>query len=517
MRKKSFISLLLLLALITVPLFAGNFDYATALRYAILFYDANKCGPDAGVDNVFDWRDSCHLNDGADVGLDLTGGFHDAGDHVKFGLPQAYAASVLSWSMYKYKEVFQETGTYQKLLSTLKYFSDYLLKCHPDPETFYYQVGDGGEDHAYWGPPEEQTGYRPAMYVADTSNPASDVLGMTSAALTLMYLNYRDIDPGYSAHCLQAARELYQMGRNNPGYCEVSAYYISSSYYDDLAWAAAWLYIVDGDEQYLEDAERFVLERNRNGDNPLQHRWTMCWDDMYLPAIFKLYQITGKDQYKNALEYNLDYWMNSLETTPGGLKYLDNWGVLRYAMGESMLALVYYRETGNESLREFAKSQLDYVLGDNPANMSYVIGFGNRWSLHPHHRAANGYTYANGDNQKEAKHLLLGALVGGPDRNDNFIDDVNQYQYTEVAIDYNAGLVGVLAGILDDTEPGQDDVIIGDLNGDKITNSLDYVLMRRYLLNTGLNIVQKAADLNGDKIINSLDYVLLRRTLLNAN
>ena len=88
---------------------------------------------------------------------------------------------------------------------------------------------------------------------------------------------------------------------------------------------------------------------------------------------------------------------------------------------------------------------------------------------------------------------------------------------TEVAIDYNAGLVGVLAGILDDTEPGQDDVIIGDLNGDKITNSLDYVLMRRYLLNTGLNIVQKAADLNGDKIINSLDYVLLRRTLLNAN
>ena len=135
-------------------------------------------------------------------------------------------------------------------------------------------------------------------------------------------------------------------------------------------------------------------------------------------------------------------------------------------MGESMLALVYYRETGNESLREFAKSQLDYVLGDNPANMSYVIGFGNRWSLHPHHRAANGYTYANGDNQKEAKHLLLGALVGGPDRNDNFIDDVNQYQYTEVAIDYNAGLVGVLAGILDDTEPGQNDVMIGDLNGE---------------------------------------------------
>ena len=61
------------------------------------------------------------------------------------------------------------------------------------------------------------------------------------------------------------------------------------------------------------------------------------------------------------------------------------------------------------------------------------------------------------------------------------------------------------------------EVIPGDLNGDQLVDSLDYVLMRRYLLNTGLNIVQKAADLNGDKIINSLDYVLLRRTLLNAN
>lgn len=122
-------------------------DYSTALKYSIEFYDANKCGPEAAKDNVFDWRGACHTEDGSVVGIDLTGGYHDAGDHVKFGLPQAYAASILGWSYYEYKSSFSTSGSEAKMLSTLKYFTDYLLKCHPDANTFYYQVGDGQIDH----------------------------------------------------------------------------------------------------------------------------------------------------------------------------------------------------------------------------------------------------------------------------------------------------------------------------------------------------------------------------------
>lgn len=511
----------LLIVFFSVYVCAVDFDYSTALRYSIYFFDANKCGPDAAVNNIFDWREPCHLHDGHDVGLDLTGGYHDAGDHVKFGLPQAYTASVLGWSLYEYKDVFKKTGNYEKLLSTLKYFTDYLLKCHPDSNTFYYQVGDGGDDHAYWGAPEEQLGERPTLYVANASNPASDVLGLSSSALTLMYLNYRDIDSGYAEKCLQTARELYEMGENNPGYYAENAYYISYSFYDDLAWAASWLYTAEGNSQYLEDAEIFVLKSNRKGENPQINQWTMCWDNMYLPAMLRLYQLTNKDIYKNALGFNFDYWMNSLETTSGGLKYLSNWGVLRYAMAESMLAFLYYKESGNESLKEFAKSQIDYTLGKNPARMSYVIGFGDRWAKHPHHRAANGYTYANGDNQKEAKHLLLGALVGGPDQNDNYIDDVNQYQYTEVAIDYNAGLVGALAGLIDSfssNENGAGEVIKGDLNGDNNINTLDFTLLKRYVLKIidsfpGIDNIE-VADLNNDGNINSIDSITMRKYLL---
>lgn len=427
---------------------AGSFDYATVFKYSILFYDANKCGKDVAVDNYFsEWRGACHIEDGKDVGVDLTGGFHDAGDHVKFGLPQGYSAAILGWSLYEYRDVFDSTGNTTKMLSTLKYFTDYFLKSHPDANTFYYQCGEGEEDHKYWDAPEKQTYDRPTYYVADARHPASDVLGMTSAALTIMYLNYKDIDSQYADKCLKTAKELYVMGTSNPGYGGGQSFYMSSSFYDDLAFAAAWLYQVTGDEKYLEDSEKFIKNRNKKQEDPLQHKWTICWDDMYLAVFVKLSEFTGNQTYKDAVQYNLNYWKNDIRTSPGGMKYLDNWGALRYSSAASLLAMLYYKQTKDESLKTFAKSQIDYILGDNPEKMSYVIGFGSKYPTHPHHRAANGYTYAGGENSNPAKHLLTGALVGGPDMTDKYVDDVNQFQYTEVALDYNAGFVGAMAAI----------------------------------------------------------------------
>ena len=98
-------------------------------------------------DNVFPWRGECHFTDGQDVGLHRTDGFHDAGDHVKFGISQGYSAFVLGWSFYEYKEILKTQSLSPTLLSILKYFTDYFLACHPDPEIFYYQIGDGNKDH----------------------------------------------------------------------------------------------------------------------------------------------------------------------------------------------------------------------------------------------------------------------------------------------------------------------------------------------------------------------------------
>lgn len=429
---------------------AGDVDYSTAFKNSIIFFDANKCGNDVTLDNAFDWRRGpCHITDGKDVGIDLTGGYHDAGDHVKFGLPQAYAASVMGWSLYEFKDSFDATNNTAKMLGQLKYFTDYFLKSHPEPGTFYYQVGDGTEDHNYWGAPELQTGDRPTLYVANAANPASDICGETSAALTLMYLNYKDVDNDYAAECLQAAKEIYAIGRTKTGIGSFQHFYQSTSPADDMAWGGAWLYEATRDEKYLIDAKSFALEKNSRQEDPLKNKWTMCWDNMYLAAHVKLAELTGDAMYKNSVEFNLDYWLDSVFKTPGGLYVLDYWGVLRYAAAECMVAQIYYKQNPDKRYLNFAKSQMDYILGKNPANMSYEIGFGTRWSKYVHHRAAQGgQGYADNADKTPAKYVILGALIGGPDKTDTFKEDVNEYQYTEVAIDYNAGFVGALAGVV---------------------------------------------------------------------
>jgi endoglucanase len=82
--------------------------------------------------------------------------------------------------------------------------------------------------------------------------------------------------------------------------------------------------------------------------------------------------------------------MNTLEKTPGGPGFLHYRGVLRHAAAESTIMLPYNRNTGDSVYRTFAKSRIDYMLGQNTANISYEIGYGSVWPVHSHHRAANG-------------------------------------------------------------------------------------------------------------------------------
>ena len=415
-------------SLLSVGVFAkeSSIDYSLALSKSILFYDANKCGKDVDKDNVFDWRGPCHVDDGQDVDLNLSGGFHDAGDHVKFGITQGYSASVLGWSLYEFNTTFKKTKNNEKLLSTLKHFTDYFLKSHPQKDIFYYDIGQGDIDHAYWGPPETQTDSRPVLGIADKNNPASDICGMTSASLTLMYLNYKKIDRSYANKCLKAAKELYEMGKSNQGLGKMNNYYPSFSYEDDLAWAAVWLYVAERNPKYIKDVKSYIYDKDGNPkDSFFKNQWTMTWNDMSLPVMCMMAKITGKKDYKNAVKFNLNHWKDNVPTTPGGLKYLNQWGVLRYSAAESMIALVYYGIERDPSLKEFAKSQIDYILGKNPNEISYVIGFGSKFPTQPHHRAASGLVSNLSD--QPALYELTGALVGGPRQDDSYNDSVMDY------------------------------------------------------------------------------------------
>jgi endoglucanase len=439
--------------LATSVMFAANdFNYVDAFAKSIMYYEASWCGPDAG-NNRLKWRGPCHMEDGSDVGLDLTGGFHDAGDHVKFGLPQVYAASTLGWAYYEFKDTFVAKGQDGYMLNILKHFNDYFLRCFPNDTTFYYQCGDGTTDHSYWGPPELQTTditTRPTLYAATTGTPASDVCGSAAASLALMYLNYKDQDEAYAEKCLTAAKKLFAFGDKYRGKSESGGFYGSTSYLDDLSWGAIWLYVATKDDAYLTTIDALMIEKGIDGVNEYCNHWTHCWDDVFGGVFVKLAEITKESKYVKIAEENLNYWMDGVARTPGGVKYINSWGALRYTAAECMMAVVYYKATGEEKYLNFAKEQIDYILGDNPRSSSYVVGFGNNYPKFPHHRAASGRMEAAPayETKKDPeKHLLYGALVGGPDDADEYTDDVDEYCYTEVAIDYNAGFVGAMAGI----------------------------------------------------------------------
>src|SRR5262245_1500830 len=190
------------------PSATGEFNYAEALQESMLFYESQRSGK-LPADNRVSWRGDSDLTDGADVGLDLTGGYHDAGDEVKFGLPAAYTMTTLAWGGIVNNAGYVASGQLTYLLRNLRWGDDYIMKAHPSPHVFYAQVGTGSADHNFWGPAEVAPTARPAFAVTE-SCPGSDVVGQSSAALAASSILFQSSDPTYSAKLLAQAKSLYE-------------------------------------------------------------------------------------------------------------------------------------------------------------------------------------------------------------------------------------------------------------------------------------------------------------------
>ncbi len=432
----------------------GDYNYGEALQKAILFYELQRSG-DLPEETRCNWRGDSGLTDGADVGLDLTGGLYDAGDHVKFNLPMAYTGSTLAWSVYESYDSYEESGQLPYIMDSIRWINDYLIKCHPEENVFYYQVGDGNIDHSWWGPAEVMQMNRPSFKV-DMQNPGSTVSAGAAASLASCAVIFEDSDAAYAKECLEHAKELYEFAaetKSDAGYTAANGFYTShSGFYDELTWAAAWLYIATGDDSYLADAKTYFAQADTNP------KWAHCWDNVSIGAATLLATETKDAVFAQLVEDNLDYWTTGLDGerityTPQGLAWLDAWGSLRYATTEAFVALVYCESDvcpadKKDTYYDFALSQVNYALGDT--GRSYLIGFGEDYPQNPHHRTAQG-SYSNNMNEPaEARHTLYGALVGGPDASDGYQDQVSNYINNEVACDYNAGIVGALACLYED-------------------------------------------------------------------
>ncbi len=496
------------------PVIAGPieqpFNYAEAFQKSMYFYDANKCG--SGVsEGKLSWRGDCHTEDASiplvpvdkttgigtnlsadfiaenlsvldpdgDGCVDLQGGFHDAGDHVKFGLPQSYSASTLGWGYYEFRDAYVNVGEQEHIEDILRWFNDYFMRCTFRDEAgkvvaFAYQVGDGTTDHNYWGAPELQTTTRPAFF-ATSETPASDQCAGAAAALAINYLNFKETDPAYAVQSLDTAKALYTFAKENRGLGFSGGFYNSSYDEDEMSWAAVWLNIATGDNSYIEDITAVDANGTYTGymqriisttSSTWQNIWVHSWDTVWGGVFAKLAPITNNPEHWYFFRWNLEYWSGTphensndhtfLEGTPAGFKVVNTWGSARYDAAAQLCALVYNKYQPCEEFVKWSKSQMDYILGDNPMKRSYEVGYSDISAVNPHHRAAHGSLTNSMLEPQVERHTLWGALVGGPDSTDYHKDDRTDYVYNEVAIDYNAGFVGALAGIYEIYGEGQE-------------------------------------------------------------
>jgi endoglucanase len=439
---------------------AAPYNYAEALQKSIWFYETQVSGPKPAWNRV-SWRGNSAMTDGADAGLDLTGGWFDAGDHVKFGFPMASTATMLAWGAVEYRSAYQASGQLPHLLNNLRYVNDYFIKAHPAPNVLYGQVGAGGPDHAWWGPAEVMKMARPSMKI-DASCGGTDLAAETASAMAAASMVFRPTDPAYANTLVTHATQLYAFAdsvRKKYSECitDASSFYNSwSGFNDELVWGAIWLHRATGQASYLDKAKQYYNNLGTEPQSTIRsYKWTHDWDDKSYGSYVLMAKLTGEQRYIDDANRWLDYWtvgVNGARITysPGGQAWLQQWGSLRYSANTAWVAMLYsdYVTDPVRKARyhDFGARQINYILGDNPHNRSYMIGFGANSPINPHHRTAHGSWTDSLQSPVNNRHLLFGALVGGPGAaNDTYVDDRGNFQANEVATDYNAGLTSALA------------------------------------------------------------------------
>ncbi|KAH9505663.1 hypothetical protein Btru_055446 [Bulinus truncatus] len=427
-------------------------DYVTALTKSILFLNTQRSGklPD---NNPISWRGNSGLTDC------VVGGWYDGGDHVKFGLPMASSATILLWSLYRFQDAYNYTGNLDSAYDMIKWPLDYFLKAwDPVAQQFLAQVGDGTLDHAYWGRPEDMTMARPCQYI-NTTNKGSDVLGETVAALAAGAITFKDKGDETKITAINSCRQLRACtslvkttGKIRGGvFTGAQGFYEDNNGDDELCDGAVWLFRATNNSAYLDDARTLA---------DLNLPWAYDWANHQASCLLLLYEETGESQYESALLNYLNTWLpgGTVDYTPCGLAWRFKWGSLREMANTAFLALLA-AESGFKSdrLRKWSVEQINYILGDNPHDggcFSYQIGYGTKYPLHPHHRAAScpdspaPCDWENFKTPLPNPHVLHGALVGGPLVDDTYEDKRDDYVLNEVTTDYNSGFQGALSAII---------------------------------------------------------------------
>lgn len=490
----SIITLITTLLLSNLSLIAQNFtstDYKKALWMTTRMYGGQRSG-----DN--NWLLSNHLPAGVDAslkgkafakdqdtdGYDLSGGWHDCGDHVKFGQTEFYSGYMLlkgfseiptgyddrysaDYNGYitSNKWAFEETGHdpngIPDVLDEVKHATDYFIKCTRSSAIFYYQVGSGGPDHAQWVTAvkmqtlDKTAGGQPRNVYknpADASMPS-----FCGATLALMARLYKKYDPAYAATCLTHAVYAYDYAKGHPGTVSDADggtfYQADKNWKDDFVNLCSELYWATGDTKYKTEAQTFTFAKdNGTGAAVYGNNYGFDYQNNGDIAIYNLAKL-GNTTAASTFRTIVNVYMNNTQSDGQFNGGNTGWGPLRYNGNTAlMVALDAVLNGVQTNTMKYIYANIDYILGDNDNSFSFVVGFGSNSPKQPHHRNVYLNDANPTDAQKTAlkipaKNAQFGYMVGGTRTVGSYQDELVSYRYSEGGIDYNAGLVGALAYI----------------------------------------------------------------------
>lgn len=394
----------------------------------------------------------CHQHDGrtaygplpAGTQIDVRGGWHDAGDLLKYHLTSgnATAQMLLAYQLagrgkraIPFTNAVDELGRQKAnslpdILDEARWGLEWMLKMHPAPDQLYHQVADD-RDHIGRRLPQNETadygwgaGGARVVYFADgqpqglgryksDSTGVANIAGRYAAAMGLAWQIWKG-DPAhreFAERCLQAGREVYEMGRTKQGVQQGNSYsapyrYEESTWADDMEWGAVELYRATGEDRYLQDAKRYALlaeSESWMGREQAGHY-------QYYPFMnlghFRLYDLVD-DKFKQllALYYRqgIERCLRAAERNPYRVGVPFIWCSNNLVAALATQCLLYERMTGDSRYSVFAAHQRDWLAGRNPWGYSMFTEIGTVYPKDVHLLTT-----------QLTKRTVRGGLVDGP-------------------------------------------------------------------------------------------------------
>lgn len=446
---------------------------------------ARAAGHSSEVATCFKGRDLAGTDwPGCPYRLDVTGGWYDAGDQGKY----VVNGGIALWMLQNIYEIdagsppfpdgsaaLPEAGNgIDDLLDETRWEMRFLLSMQvPEGQTLALPLGRQGRGPYKLTPVD--VGGMAHHKVADRNwtklptAPADDheerLLYPPSTAATLNLAAtaaqcariWRGIDNAFAKRCLMAAGKAYQAALRNPDVYAAQAFTGSGGYgdgdlSDELYWATAELYAATGMPELADALHKMPLHAAPLSGEP-------GWASVAALGTITLATAAGVSPAERIaarakLVALADRFLAEETRSGYHIPYASTayqWGSNGAILGRGMILALAARFTGEARYRDGAVDTMDYVLGRNPLDQSYVTGFGWQPMQHPHHRFwAHPFEArmpgpppgvlsggANSTSFPEAAASLQGRCTGSR----CWIDDARAYAHNEVAINWNAPLV----------------------------------------------------------------------------